>query len=406
MPNTLTAFGSPMPPRAFFVANNGGQQQTVQLYGGALEFALAPTQAVHVPGGNFIVFGGQYANLQVWDSTSLLWRFLSATDRLPNAIYSDGSNFQIVNTTGCPIGAVVTNAGSGLVNGFYGYNQALSGISIVSGAVAAGGNSYLTVTASAGGSLWNAFVGGAISTTVAITAGGSGFNEAPNLIVVPPSNQGAQPFIPASMTCTISGGAINAVTVTNQGAGYVSAPTVLVVPQESDTAANFTAAVLTPALTGSGTVTAVTNASPGTAATSANPTLAFGGTSGGGGAAATTIGNYVVVSATVAGGAGYGNAQPYQAFMIGGYSAAVPVYTNPATETAIISPTSQSILTGVSNAGGTPQTPVVRYAGYGFQTTSTMQLKAFAAAGTIPTTDATFTLTAGGQTTTLWLVPI
>jgi hypothetical protein len=154
------------------------------------------------------------------------------------------------NTTGTPVGAIITNAGTGLTNGWYGYVPSFTGIaipgqsgpalpgtavSIVNGAASLG-NTAQTVTPSAGGSLWNAFVGGAVNTTITFTTSttvyqngpfggtgtaytanaGSNYTRPPLIVFTPPPNQGAQPYILPTAVCTISGGAINSITVTSE----------------------------------------------------------------------------------------------------------------------------------------------------------------------------------------------
>jgi len=164
--------------------------------------------------GQYIVNQGQYSNLQVYDASLQYWRNLQpAGNQSLITVSADGANYRLANTTGCPIGALITNNGTGLTNGF----------------------NTVTVTPSAGGSVWNTLVGGAINSTITITNGGSGFLAAPTLVFSPPAGQGSTPYVLPTATCTISGGVINAVTVVNQGAGLVAAPTLTVVNAPGDT---------------------------------------------------------------------------------------------------------------------------------------------------------------------------
>lgn len=406
----LGSFGMAPSSRTYFAANNSGQQQTVSNTGGPLAFALKSTQAVHVPGGNWIVQAGQYSNIMTWDQQSMMWRFLTPFDQVPYMLSSDGSNYQVVNTTGGVIGAVVTNAGTANteLNGFYGYNQSLQFVQYQNGVLTTGlSTSTAPVSATTtGGALLNVFVGGAINTSVTITSGGSGFTEAPNLIVVPPANQGAQPFIPATMTCTISGGAINAVTVTNQGAGYVSAPTVLVVPQESDTTGTYSTAVLTTSLsTYTGKVTAVTMASPGTAQFTSVPTITFGGTVGIASAAATALCNFSITALAInAVGAVYGTSKPTYTIAQHASALPTPVLTNPAIELNLMPAQYQPVVHALSATGDmTGVTPTILHGGYGFLN---VPLASPYPLTTIATTQATWTVTAGGNTDTVYLYPI
>lgn len=409
--NQLGAFGLAPSQRSFFLASNSGQQQQISLTGGPLQFALKPTQAMHVPTGNFLVVAGQYCNLQQWDQTSYLWRFLTGFDQVPYMVSSDGSNMQIVNTSGGVIGAVVTNRGTavGTTNGFYGYNQALQFVAINNGAITTGLTTGTAVcgATTTGGALLNVFIGGSVNTTVTVTAGGTGFVEAPNLVVIPPANQGAQPYIPATATCTISGGAINAVVVTNQGAGYVSAPTIAVVPQEGDTANSYASVVLTTTLTNANQVSAVTVASPGTATFTSVPTITFTGTNPPTSAAATALMNFAITAVTLnAAGAAYGATQP--TYTIAANSVLLPTNTNtnPAIEQNLISPIVQPVIQAFSAAGGTMtagSTPTVLFGGYGFYSVPQANVQSTL---TIPTSYATWTVTAGGITDNIYLYPI
>lgn len=402
----ISAFGQGPAPRSFFVNNNAGQQQQVSTTGGPITVPLKPTQSLIVPSGNWILQMGPYSDIQYWDANAYLWRALSSYGNAPVMVASDGTNVQIANTTGCPIAAVVTTRGSALVNGFYGYNQQDVAVTVIAGQTTVG-NPYLTCTPSAGGSLWNVFVGGTISTTVTITAGGTNYLSAPQVLVIPPANQGAQPYIPATATCTISAGAVNAVTVTNQGAGYVAAPTLLIVNAESDTTGG--GAILTAVLINSGAVAAVTIADSGTAPVTAVPTLAFAGTSGGGGAAATVIMNFSLqsISAVASAGAGLGTSLPLVTITSAGATAGAPTNTNPSIETQQIQPSNPPILTATSAGGGTlTTTPTVQYGGYGFQAIPTIAVYPTGANALTGATLPTLTAVWGGNNDNCQLYPI
>ena len=406
----ITAFGSNPPPRTLFVNSNPGQQQTFGTTGGPLQYSLKPTQAIHIPAGNFMVQAGAYSNLQVWDNQSYMWRFLTGFDQVPYQVSSDGSNFQVVNATGGVIGAVVTNKGTavGTPNGFYGYNQNLQFVQIVNGSTTLG-LSPATASVGAtttGGALLNVFIGGSVSTVTALVAG-TGFAEAPNLICVPPAGQGSQPYIPATATCVLSGSAIGTVTVTNQGAGYVSAPTWLVVPQEGDTLNNYSSVTFTTVMTNANQVSAVTVASPGTAAFSAVPSITFAGTLPPTSAAATPLMNFSIASVALnAAGGAYGATQP--TYTIAGNSALLPTptNTNPAIEANLVLTSVQPVIQAFSAAGGTMtagSTPTVLFGGYGFYSVPQASVQSLL---TIPTSYATWTVTAGGQTDNIYLYPL
>lgn len=237
--------------------------------------------------------------LQWLDPVTGVWR-LDTSSRGKNVVVdSDGFTRRVANLTGCPIAAVVTNAGSN-------YTAA-------------------TVAPSTGNSTWTAVVGGAVDSTVTITTAGAGYGVAPILLISAPPAGGVQ----ATAYCTISGGAINAVVVTNQGAGYKSAPTIKVVPNPADpNGSPTTTAVLTAALTGAGTVTAVYCTNPG-AALSAAPTLTISGD--GASAAATALQLTTITGVTFTGG-GAGYTADNIAFTNGGKPTATPIYTNPIIE--------------------------------------------------------------------------
>ncbi len=408
--NQISAFGSAPAPRTLFVNSNPGQQQVLTQTGGPVQFPLKPTQAIHVPLGNFMIQAGAYSNLQVWDQQSYLWRFITGFDQVPYQVSSDGSNYQVVNTTGGVIGAVVTTKGTavGTPNGFYGYNQNLQFVTIVGGATTLG----LTPSTAAvgatttGGALLNVFIGGSVSTVTVVT-GSAGFTEAPNLVCIPPSGQGSQPYIPATATCVLSGTAIGAVTVTNQGAGYVSAPTWMVIPQESDVANNYSSVTFTTVMTNANQVSAVTVAGVGTAQFTAVPTITFAGTLPPTSAAATALMNFSItaVALNAAGGA-YGATQP--TYTIAGNSVLLPTATNtnPAIEGGLVPTIVQPVIQAFSAAGGTMtagSTPTVLFGGYGFYSVPQANVQSLL---TIPTSYATWTVTAGGNTDNIYMYPI
>jgi hypothetical protein len=318
---------------------NVGQQIINQTYGGAYQIGLAPGQTLLLPSGQWLTQPGPYSDVQYFDQPSQMWRNFNQYDSIPVPISSDGTNYRYANLTGCPVAAVVTTAGTTLGAAYPVTMFAPTGTWV--GGVFTAGTPNFVSTASAGGSTWNAFIGGAINTTVAITAGGTLYTVAPKIVVVPPAAQGNQPFLPASVTCTISGGAINAVTVTNQGAGYVAPPTLLILNQPGDLTGS--GAVLTPALTAAGQLVALTMATPGTVQTTV-PTIAFSGSAVPATAAATLLMNFSIVN-TAAGtptaGSVYTNG--YTLVATGGISTATPVYTNPAYEKGFVTPTQPNV---------------------------------------------------------------
>ena len=367
--------------------------------------------------GQYVVDLGQYSVLQVYDQTANYWRNVNTYPNRMVTISADGFNYRIANTTGCPIGAVITNAGSGLTNGFYGYAQFGSGqggaISIAGGVVTQG-NTVFTITPSAGGSLWNAIIGGAVNTTISysgtvyngnlgvngtfgastggVTASaGTGYTRPPVIVFTPPTNQGQQPCILPTATCTISGGAINGITVTNQGAGLLGLPGIVVIPQPGDTVGG--GAVIgwltgNAGQVGSGTLLAMWPAYYGTAVT-AVPTFTFSPAST---VAATAVMNFTVTGITnTTAGVGYGGAA---AFFQGGAVAGTPANTNPLYDKGLSGPPSFPVLsvaatTAVCTLAGS-------FAGCNIQAVPTIAVVDQETDGAV-TTVAVQTPTVGGQ---------
>jgi hypothetical protein len=189
-----------------------------------------------LPSGQYMVTLGKYSVIQWYDPVSTTWRNLNtAYNGVPFFFSSDGYNYRIINLSGCVVGAVVTTGGTSNAakNGFW-----PAGSSSTTG---------VTMTTTAGGNApaltaqFNVIVGGAVNTTVTVTAGGAGY-------VVPPYIQFSNP--PTGGLCAtgyavLTAGAVSSVVVTNQGAGYTSAPSITVTPVAGDPG---TGAVLTPAL--------------------------------------------------------------------------------------------------------------------------------------------------------------
>jgi len=310
--------------------------------------------------GQYALQLGQYSVLQQYDPGLNYWQDVCVSPySAPCTVSSDGTNYRVANTTGCPVGALITAGGSGGANGFYGYTQGPgdavqpavavgSAITIQNGIVSAG-NSVFTITASAGGSLWNAIVGGAVNTTISFSgtvyngnlgvnntfgastggvtaSAGSGYTRPPIIVFTPPPNQGQQPYALPCAVCTISGGAINSVTVTAQGAGLLGLPGVVVIPQPGDiTGGGAVLGWLTAnaGQVGSGAVTMMWPAYYGTPLT-AVPTFTYGGTSNPA-PTATAIMNFSVTGFT---GGGSGSSYTGAVFN-GGIVSGTPAYTNP-----------------------------------------------------------------------------
>jgi hypothetical protein len=238
----------------------------------AITLAAGTTWTIS-PGGSYHVMLGDVTVCQILDPVSRIW--LPFTRARQFDIHVDGtSNFRLANLSGCAVGAVVTNGGTGYT-------------------------STPTVTASAGGSIWRAVVGGAVSTTVTINNGGSGYTYPPTVIFDPPPAGGVQ----ATGIATVSGGAVTGIVVTDQGAGYQTAPNITFVndPREGSNGTSVgSGAQATATLTGSGTVVSVLCVDPGTPVLSV-PTLTVSG-GGGSGATATPVMAFALLPQTVTNG--------------------------------------------------------------------------------------------------------
>jgi hypothetical protein len=376
--------------------------------------------------GQYLVDLGLYSCLQVYDQGLQYWKTVATGG--PNhslfGVYSaDGVNFRIANTTGCPVGALITAAGAAGTNGFYGFTQFGAGqgsaVTIQNGVVTAG-NTVFTITPNAGGSLWNAIVGGAINTTVSLAgtlfqngpfggtgasvvgSGGAGYTKPPVIVFFPPPNQGQQPYLLPTAVCTISGGAVNAVTVTNQGVGLLGLPGIVVIPQPGDTTGG--GAVLgwtagNSGQVGSGTVLAMWPAWYGTPQT-AVVTFTFGGSSNPA-PTATAIMNFSVTSITnTTPGVGYTNAY---AVWQGGVVAGAAANTNPVLDKFLIPVPNYPPVSVVAGTGVT--TIPSGYGGSGFTAVPTLAFGTQLAAGTV-TTVAVQTPVVGGSNDTVQLYSI
>lgn len=265
-------------------------------------FTLAAGQAMQVPAGTWFIDRGKFGLLQWFDPQTGIWKTFSSAREQSSVVQSDGFNIRIANLTGCPIAAVVTNGGSN-------YTQA--GTTVVPGA---------------GNSTWLPIIGGAVSTTVSITAAGSGYGMAPIVFIpAPPAGLGVQ----ATAYAIISGGSITTITVTNQGAGYVTAPVPVILPNPADpNFATLTSGTAKTTLTGAGAITAVLCTNPGVAGTAA-PSLTVSGPGTSGAATSVWMNTITATSITTAGA---GISSNSKLTTVGGITAATPTWTNPAIE--------------------------------------------------------------------------
>jgi hypothetical protein len=328
------------------------------------------------PAGWYQINPGNSTTFQKLDPITNTWKTIGGS--VPNGalsfVYSDGVNYRLANQSGCAVGALLTAAGSG-------YTAAP------------------TVTASAGSSIWSAIVGGAISTTVTVTNGGTGYTYPPSVIIATPPQGG----IPATATATLTAGVVTAVTVVNQGAGYAFPPQIVFVndPREVNNPSLSTgygaAAVAT--LTGAGTITGVLCLDHGTPLT-AVPTLTFSG-GGGSSAAATAIMNWGI-TAYAAGTAGAGLAGTVARITAeDAFPTTAAAYTNPSSQSGLVEIRSADIKAPITGGGITATGQVVYDAGVYTSVPTPLVIPSASVATTAPVV----TFTMGGVSDTSFIVP-
>lgn len=309
-------------------------------------FTLQAGEVFTIPAGWFSPKPGRYTVLQEYDPITTIWRSIGAgpSSAHMELMYSDGTNYRFANQTGCCVAARVVVAGSGYT-------------------------SAPTCTAGSGSSIWRCIVGGAVSTSVTVSNGGSNYTYPPTVLFSAPPTPGVQ----ATGYCTLTSGAVSSVTITDQGAGYSSPPTISFIndPREgvNSVTQGFNAAAVA-TLTGAGTVTAVVCLDHGTALTSV-PALTISG-GGGSNATAVAIMNFTLTAYTISGnssGAGYFGSVLISAF--GGYTTSTAAYTNPTIEQSpyrgrqalIVGALTGSALTvtgqSVSDGGSYPGVPTI-----------------------------------------------
>lgn len=288
------------------------------------EIVLSPGAALPLVRGDWLIDLGGPLIVQWVDPTTGIWRIPATGFRgTPQFIQSDGANVRVANLTGCPVCAVVTNAGSGYPT---------TGTTVVSSGT--------------GGSTWQAIVGGQLSITT-VTPTGSGYGIAPLVFIPAPPNPGVQ----ATGYATIASGTVSGVTLTNRGAGYLTAPTITILPNPADPNYASTTAIVaasaTAVLIGSGSVSAIICTNPGAPLTTA-PTLTIAGT-GGSSATATAQLMQTLTGATVFGG-GTGITSAGAFISVGGVPTSTAVNTNPDIEGFSFIP--RAATGGLANSGG------------------------------------------------------
>lgn len=368
-----------------------------------LEMTLAPLQAFLFPPGDWEVMPGRYTSLEWYDANLGFWRAVAAYGGGPQGFSSDGTNYRLINRTGGPIGAVVTNLGSG-------YTSAPT----------------VVEATTSGGSKWHAVVGGAINTSVTVTTGGS-FNYVPTILFPPAPAGGITP----TAIAVISGGTITSVTVTNRGAGLKNAPVgttnvpagvsaqqlagyianqgnkILVIQDPRDTGTGGAVLTINSTLAGSGVVTAVICDDPGTAPVTSLPTLTFSG-GGGSSAAATVVMCWAVTGLSVGGGGGgYGTSQPFAVMGVALHCAATDASGDVNnTHNIELTQPRNFLISGTSTSGGavTATGAVVEDAGWGIQAIpSSVVIPGNTGTPAIPSAAATVTIAVGGVNDTSFI---
>lgn len=351
----------------------GGTGVTPSLKLGFNEVSLAPGQAWPIPAGWYFVKMGGYTALQTYDPILATWRPVGGGAQSGGAydyIWSDGNNYRFANLTGCVVGALLTNAGTGYT-------------------------SAPVVTASAGGSIWRAVLGGLVSTSVTVTNGGTNYTYRPTVSFSAPPAGGIQ----ATGFCTLSGGAVSTVTITNQGGGYTSPPQISFIndPREglNNVAAGYNAAAVC-TLTGANTIAGVVCIDPGTGGLTSVPTLSFAG-GGGASAAATAIMCWSITAFTPTAGTGFTG--PSLLSGLDAFPTTAAAYTNPAIQSGWVKTRPASILMPAT-AGAPTATGAVFYDGGIYTSTPTALITTN---GALITQTTTIAFTMGGQNDTSYI---
>lgn len=316
-----------------------------------------------VPSGDYYLDLSPNLILQYLDPVNGYWvvPHTAGLNRI-QFVKSDGYNYRVANLTGCPVVAVITDAGSSYVQ------------------------SSTTVAASgSGGSTWQAIVGGQLAVST-ISVAGANYGVPPTVMIPPPPSPGVQ----ATAYASIAGGSVSGVTLNNVGAGYLSVPTAVIVPSPFDPnlSNGITQATVVLSLTGTGSISAVVCTNPGNVVTSA-PSLTISGV--GSGATATAFLMETVTGASVAtAGAGWTGGAALTT--VGGIPNATPVITNPLIEGRAFVPRAAQILLAAPVGSSLASVSAIYDGGLFIGTPSAV---VSSLAGVIPTASASVTLTMG-----------
>lgn len=289
----------------------------------SIAFDLQGGAARIIPAGTWLLDLGSYTSFQEYDPVQGQWVSpggAGSYGETPIYVNSDGVNYRAANLCGTIVGANVTTAGSG----------------------------YTSATAptvsftNASGATATAIIGGAVSTSVTVTNGGTNYTWAPVVFLdSPPLGAGYQ----ATASCTISAGAVATVTVNNQGAGYTNVPSIYFLNDPRDTTGTGASAVAT--LTGAGTVTQLLITNQGAANTTLQPTITF--SSGSAAAFPIMVRSIGGIGLAASAGSGYTGNVLIQAFG-NGLTGSANVLTNPKWTSNLVRTRTAALQAGVNTA--------------------------------------------------------
>lgn len=295
----------------------------------SIAFDLQPGAARIIPAGTWFLDTDPYTCVQEFDPVQGQWISPGGDSFVgPQYINSDGFNYRAINLCGTIVGANVTTAGTGYV----------------------AANPPTVSFTNAANAAATAIIGGAVSTSVTVTNGGSNYTYPPLVMLdSPPVGAGYQ----ATATCTISAGAVATVTINNQGAGYTNVPNFYFTNDPRDTTGS--GAIAVGVLTGAGTITQLIITNQGSPNTTLQPTITFSS----GSAAAFPIMVRSVGGVTLATvGSGYSGNVLVQGYGTG-YGGAANVLTNPKWTTNLVRTRAASLLVGSSGTILTTANPSI-----------------------------------------------
>lgn len=298
----------------------GGQGVTGSLRGQSTNILnLEAGQCALIPAGTWFLECGPYCAYQEFDIITGIWRSIGNDTRACRFVRSDGNNFRVANQSGCVIGALLTNKGSGYT-------------------------SVPTVTDATSGAIYQAILGPVVNTSVTVTNGGTNYTYPPAVVFSAPP----QPGVQATGHCAISAGAVTTVTVDDQGAGYTVNPTITFIndPREGqNNVAIGSGAAAVATTTGAQTVGAIVVLDHGNPVTSLPTITPSGG--GGTGAAATPIMCWALTAYTVS-TSGTGYTGTVEVTGLGGFPSGVAAYTNPTIQSNLLRGRKASILAALA----------------------------------------------------------